>query len=332
MLRLTAARERHSLNAPFRISRGVKTEIEVVTAEIRRDGTAGRGEGVPYPRYGESPEAVLQAVLSVAAEVEGGLDRRGLLDALPPGSARAAVDAALWDLEGRRAGGAFTPAAVVTAQTVSLDAPEAMAAAALALADAPLLKVKVDAQAPEAQLRAVREAAARPGLIVDPNESWSFDLLRDMQPLLSHLKADLVEQPLPADEDDALEGFSPATPICADESCHVAADLPRLQGRYQAVNIKLDKSGGLTAALDMYREARSRGMLVMVGCMICTSLSIAPAQVLAERADFADLDGPLWLREDRTGGVRLQDARLHAASQSLWNASGAARALHSLGL
>ncbi|HEX8569848.1 MAG TPA: N-acetyl-D-Glu racemase DgcA [Caulobacteraceae bacterium] len=332
MLRLTAARERHRLAAPFRISRGVKTEIEVVAAEIAGGPAVGRGEGVPYPRYGESPAAVLQQVLSLACEVERGLTRRELLEALSPGSARAAVDAALWDMEGRALAAGAAPAPVVTALTVSLDEPAAMAVAAAALAHAPLLKVKVDARAPEAQIRAVRAAAPRARLIVDPNESWSIDLLRDLQGLLSSLGVALVEQPLPAEADEALEGFPAQVPICADESCHVAADLDRLEGRYQAVNIKLDKSGGLTAALDLYREARARGLLVMVGCMICTSRSIAPAQVLAARADFVDLDGPLWLRRDHAGGVRLQESLLQPASAELWNPGAAGMALHSLGL
>lgn len=332
MLRqLRASTERHRLSAPFRISRGVKTEIEVVVAELRSGDRAGRGEGVPYPRYDETPDAVLAEIDSVAELLEKGLDRRGLIEAMPPGSARNALDCALWSLEGAGAAAGSVPP-VVTAMTISLDTPDAMAEAAARLADAPLLKVKVDAHRPEAQVRAVRAAAPRPRLIVDPNESWSFDLLRELQPLLAELRVDLLEQPLPAAEDEALEGFAPTVPICADESCHIAADLERVGRRYQAVNIKLDKTGGLTAALDLNAAARARGMTVMVGCMICTSLSIAPAMLLAAGADFADLDGPLWLADDHPGGATLAGGRLQPPSQRLWDPSAALTLLHNLGL
>ena len=329
----SASTERHRLNAPFRIARGVKTEIAVVGVEVRAGGRSGRGEGVPYPRYGETPEAVLTQVQEIGEAVAAGLTRADLLDAMPAGSARNAVDCALWSLEGAFAGAAPEPlASSITALTVSLDEPAAMAEAAARLADAPLLKVKVDANDPEAQIRSVREAASRPRLIVDPNESWSFDLLRELQPLLAAIRTDLLEQPLPSDEDEALEGFAPAVPICADEACHVAADLERVARRYQAVNIKLDKTGGLTAALDLHRAARARGMTVMVGCMICTSLAIAPAMVLAGHADFVDLDGPLWLARDHPGGATLESGRLQPPSPGLWSPAAALEAVHNLRL
>ncbi|MBW3559200.1 MAG: dipeptide epimerase [Proteobacteria bacterium] len=332
MLRtLTTASERHGLKAPFRISRGVKTEIEVVVAEVRCGQSVGRGEAVPYPRYGESCSGVVEQITRAAGELGGAFTRRDLLERMAPGAARNAVDCALWDLEGQEQPGG-TPRPVVTAITISLDEPEAMAAAAAGLAGMPLLKVKVDGQDPEAQIRAVRGAALRARLIVDPNESWSFDLLRDLQPLLRAARVDLLEQPLPAGDDAALEGFSPAVPICADESCHVAADLDQVAALYQAVNIKLDKTGGLTAALELYQQARARGLLVMVGSMVCTSLSIAPALVLAGAADFVDLDGPLWLTADHAGGAALQGGVLEPPAFSLWEPSAALRGLHSLRL
>jgi len=305
----------------------VKTEIEVVVAEVRRGALAGRGEGVPYARYGEDPAGVVEQIMR--SGLEGVPSRRDLLDRMPAGSARNAFDCALWDLEGQERGeNAAGARPVVTALTISLDEPEAMAEAALKLPHAPLLKVKVDRTDPEAQLRAVRAAAPRAKLIVDPNESWSFDLLRDLQPLLRAASVDLLEQPLPAGEDDALEGFTPAVPICADESCHVAADLDRVGSCYQAINIKLDKTGGLTEAISLYGEARRRGLQVMVGCMICTSLSIAPAALLAVRADFVDLDGPLWLQRDRPGGVTLRDGALTTPTREVWAPEAAEAALH----
>jgi L-alanine-DL-glutamate epimerase-like enolase superfamily enzyme len=195
-----------------------------------------------------------------------------------------------------------------------------MKAVAVQLRDAPLIKVKVDATDPEAQLRAVRAGAPNARLIVDPNESWNFDLLKAMQEVLVDVRVDLVEQPLPAQDDAALEGFRPARPICADESCHVAADLTTLLGRYQAVNIKLDKTGGLSDALELLRQARAAGLEVMCGCMICTSLSIAPAFHIARHAAFVDLDGPLWLKQDHPGGVRLENGKLLAPADALWGA------------
>jgi L-alanine-DL-glutamate epimerase-like enolase superfamily enzyme len=201
---------------------------------------------------------------------------------------------------------------------VSLDEPEAMFAAASAISSAPLIKVKVDASQPERQIMAVRRGAPRARLIVDPNESWSLTLLRDLQGLLKEARVDLIEQPLPAGSDELLQGFESACAICADESCHVASDLAQLQGRYQAINIKLDKAGGLSAALELLNAARSRGFSVMVGCMICTSLGIAPALHVARHADFVDLDGPWWLKEDRAAGIKLDAGILHPPGADLW--------------
>jgi L-alanine-DL-glutamate epimerase-like enolase superfamily enzyme len=326
MLRsLTAEHQSWPLIAPFRISRGVKTSAEVVVATIREGEVAGHGEAVPYARYGETIESVLEQIRSFSAEIVAGIDRRALLEAMPAGAARNAIDCALWDLSVRRGEpsvamqlGEGPLPAVTSALTISLDTADAMRAAAKKIADAPLLKAKVDARDPEAQLRAVRAGAPNARLIVDPNESWTLELLREMQPLMMELRVDLVEQPLPADGDEELEGFTPAQPICADESCHVADDIPRLLKRYQAVNIKLDKTGGLTGALALLQRARAAEMRIMCGCMVSTSLSMAPAFHIARHAGFVDLDGPLWLKHDHPGGVRFEAGALQPPAPALW--------------
>jgi L-alanine-DL-glutamate epimerase-like enolase superfamily enzyme len=327
MLReLSVGVETWPLAAPFRISRGVKMAAEVVVVEIREGEVVGRGEAVPYGRYGETVASVIQQVQGLAGEGGlAGLTPERLCDRLAPGAARNAVDCALWDLAASLSGrpvwvslGLPPPPPIATALTVSLDEPEAMEAAAAKLADAPLVKVKVDASHPEAQIRAVRRAAPRARMIVDPNEGWDFTQLKALQGFLVKMRVDLVEQPIPADDDTALEGFTPAIPICADESCHTVRDLPVLKRRYQAVNIKLDKTGGLTEAIRLYEAAREAGFQVMAGCMVCTSLGIAPALNVAARADFADLDGPVLLRRDREGGVRLVDWKLHRPDPGFW--------------
>ena len=322
---LSARHDRFPLARPFRISRGVKTAADVVTVTVGAGDAIGRGEGVPYPRYGESVASVLAQVEAARGFVEDGGDRQALLAAMPAGAARNAVDCALWDLEARLAGrsvaqviGAPEPTRLASALTVGLDAPEAMAAAAADVAHAPLLKVKVDASEPEAQLRAVRAAAPRPKLIVDPNESWDEALVRTMQPLLIELRADLLEQPVPADADAWLAGFTPAVPIAADEAVHTAADLPRLAQRYQVVNLKLDKTGGLTEALALAQAARDLGLGLMTGCMVSSSLSIAPALHVARLSDFVDLDGPVWLAQDRPGGVRDDGGYMLPAQPGFW--------------
>jgi L-alanine-DL-glutamate epimerase-like enolase superfamily enzyme len=316
--------ERWPLATPFRISRGVRTVAEVVTVELRQGEARGIGESVPYARYGETPESVVRQIESVRPALAAGADRKALVELLPPGAARNAIDCALWDLESKlsgrgiseQLGGNLRP--VATALTVGLDTPEKMEEAARGLAGAALVKVKVDASAPEACLRAVRRSVPDAQLIVDPNEGWNIALLERLQPLLQEIGTAFVEQPLPAAEDHVLEGFKPLVPICADESCHTAADLDALEGRYGMVNIKLDKTGGLTGALELLEAARGRGFGVMVGCMISTSLSIAPAMHVAALADYADLDGPLWLREDRTEGVRLENGLLMPPSKGFW--------------
>lgn len=322
---LYAQRDHFPLNAPFRISRGVKTAADTVTVTIVEDGVTGRGEAVPYPRYGESQTSALEAIEAARGMIERGAGRDELREMLPAGAARNALDCALWDLEARRTGrdvttmiGGAVLAPVATALTISIDTPDAMAAAAGRLAHVPLLKVKVDAANPEAQIRAVRAAAPGPALIVDPNESWDRALVEAMQDLLVEIRADLLEQPVSADADAWLEAFTPAVPICADESLHVAADLPVVARRYQVVNVKLDKTGGLTEALEVARAARAMGLGLMTGCMISSSLSIAPALHIALMSDFADLDGPLWLREDYPGGVGAENGILHPPAAGFW--------------
>lgn len=322
---LRAQHDSFPLSQPFRISRGVKTQAEVVTVALEQGGMTGRGEGVPYARYGESIESALAGIEEVRAAVEGDADRAQLLGLLPPGAARNALDCALWDLEARLAGrsvaakiGAPEPARLASALTIGIDTPMAMAVAASRIADAPVIKVKVDATIPDAQIRAVRGAAPNAKLIVDPNESWDQQLVRAMQRVLVALRVDLLEQPVLAGADEWLEDFTPEVPICADEAVHVAEDLDRVARRYQVVNVKLDKSGGLTAALELAQAARARGLGLMTGCMISSSLSIAPALHIARTSDFVDLDGPLWLREDRPGGVRDEAGYMVPPQRGFW--------------
>jgi len=323
--RLHVAAESWPLATPFRISRGVRTHAQVVVVELGQDGHVGRGEGAPIARYGDTAEDCVAQVEALRGALEAGLGRRELIGRLKPGAARNALDCALWDLEARLAGRSVAglldrpePGPIVTALTVGLDAPERMAQAAARLARHPLVKLKVDAADPAAQIRAARAAAPDPVMIVDANESWDMALLRRMQPVLAEARIALLEQPLPEADDAALAGFVPSVPICADESCHVAADLDRLERLYQAVNIKLDKTGGLTAALDLLAAARARRLTVMAGCMICTSLSIAPAFLIAAGADFADLDGPTWLARDRPDGARLTAGSMSPPSAGFW--------------
>ncbi len=322
---LSAQHDRFALARPFRISRGVRTEANAVTVTIRENGLIGRGESIPYTRYGETPESTLAAIEEVRGVIEAGAGRQTLLSLLPPGAARNAVDCALWDLEARQSGrdvssmiGAPAPGVIASALTIVIDTPEAMAAAAQDIAGAPLIKVKLDAEDVPARLRAVREAAPKPRLIVDPNESWDQSLMEQLQPLLVDLRVDLLEQPVRADDDAWLEGFKPLVPVCADEAIHVAEDLDIVSRRYQVVNVKLDKTGGLTAALELAREARARGLGLMTGCMVSSSLSIAPALHIARMSDFVDLDGPIWLKEDREGGVRDEGGFLHPPRRGFW--------------
>lgn len=321
MLRsLNARHERWPLSRPFRISRGVKTAADVVVVEARAGAHVGLGEAVPYARYGESIESVLAQIDALRGAIAGGLTRAELQHAVAPGAARNAVDCALWDLEAKASGrtvaqliGAMEPQEILTAVTISLDAPEWMGAAAAEVADAPLIKVKVNAEAPLGLVRAVRKAAPKARLIVDPNESWSGELLAELIAPLAAIDVALIEQPLPAEADETLERIASPIPICADESAHVSTDLHEVSRRYRAVNIKLDKAGGLTEALAMRRRAEELGLIVMVGCMVSTSLGIAPALQVASTARFVDLDGPWWLLQDRDSAISFRSGKLTPA-------------------
>jgi len=317
--------DRFALTRPFRIARGEKIAADVITVTLEEGGVRGRGEGAPYARYDETIESAFAQIAAVRAAIEAGVDRAALATLLPPGAARNAVDCAMWDLEARLSGrdvatmiGAPAPTRLASALTIVIDTPEAMAAAAAEIADAPLLKVKVNADDPATRLRAVRAAAPDAALIVDPNESWDEALVVAMQDALVELRVDLLEQPVPAGADAWLEGFAPRVPICADESLHVTADLDRVARRYQVVNVKLDKTGGLTEALELAKAARARGLGLMTGCMVSSSLSIAPALHIARMSDFVDLDGPVWLKEDRDGGVRDDHGYLLPPAEGFW--------------
>jgi L-alanine-DL-glutamate epimerase-like enolase superfamily enzyme len=325
MAELSVRSERWPIAGAFTISRGSKTEAEVVLAEIAADGLCGRGECVPYARYGESVEGVMAAISGLAGAIAAGLDRGALQHALPAGAARNALDCALIDLECKRSGrpaydylGLAPPQPRVTAYTISLAAPDAMAAAAAAAANRPLLKVKLGGAGDTDRIAAVRGAAPHAELIVDANEGWRPDNLAANLAACAAAGVTLVEQPLPAAADDALATMARPIPVCADESVHDRASLPPLVGKYDAVNIKLDKAGGLTEALALAAEAEARGFAVMVGCMISTSLAIAPALLVAQRALVVDLDGPLLLARDRPFGMRYTWSTLEPAQRELW--------------
>ena len=321
--------ERLTLNAPFRISRGVKTHAEVVTVGLGDGAVVGRGECVPYARYGETVASVRADLAEATRRLATGEPAHAVLARMPAGAARNALDCAVWDLEARRSGrsvadrlGLASPGPMPTAVTVSLDTPEAMREAAAAVADAPLLKVKLGEDDPAARLLAVAEAAPRARLIVDPNEGWTLAILQAMADPISRLPVLMVEQPLPAGEDAGLLGLAYPAPICADESVHTASDVERVADRYQVVNVKLDKAGGLTEALAMVERARALGLGVLAGCMVSSSLSIAPAMWVGALADAVDLDGPWWLVADRAGGCRIEAGVLYPPQAGFWGESG----------
>lgn len=322
---LSARHDRFALHTPFRIARGVKTAADVVTVEISDGAATGRGEGVPYPRYGESIDSALAEIAEVRAALEAGAGRHEVIGLMRPGAARNAVDCALWDLEAKLAGktvaaliGAPEPGPVATALTVVIDTPDEMARAAAAIAEVPLIKVKVDASDPATAIRAVRRAAPNAALIVDPNESWDEALVRATMPVLVECKVDTLEQPCPAESDSWLAGYDSPVPICADESLHTVAELDAVAARYGAVNIKLDKTGGLTTALELAQAARAHGLKLMSGCMVCSSLGIAPALHIARQADWADLDGPTWLADDRACGTRTEHGIMQPPMEGFW--------------
>ena len=305
----------------FRISRGARTEAHVITVRITEDGVTGWGECVPYARYGETMDSVQEQVQSL-----GATDRISLLDQLPAGAARNAVDCALWDLEAKKSGkrvwdlaGLSQPGPEVTAYTLSLDTPEKMRTQAAEHAHRPLLKTKLGGGEEDvARIEAVRAGAPNARIIVDANEGWTPELYATLAPVLVRLGVEMVEQPLPAGADDALLEMDRVLPVCADESCHDRASLPGLAGKYDMVNIKLDKTGGLTEALALRKAADEQGFRVMVGCMVGSSLAMAPATLVAQGAAVVDLDGPLLLAEDRDTPLTFDTDGVHPPAAELW--------------
>jgi L-alanine-DL-glutamate epimerase-like enolase superfamily enzyme len=322
---LAARIERFPIAGSFTISRGTKTEAVVVVAEVSDGAHTGHGECVPYPRYNETPEATLKALQGLSGAVAEGLDRQALRAALPAGAARNALDCALIDLEAKRTGrrawellGRVPPTPCITAYTISLGSPAAMAEATAKAAHRPLLKIKLGGDGDTERIAAVRRAAPTSELIVDANEAWVPSGLERSLAACAEAGVTLVEQPLPAGWDDMLGRIRRPVKVCADESAHDRKSLEDLRGRYDAVNIKLDKTGGLTEALDMADAARALGFDIMVGCMVATSLAMAPALLLAPMARFIDLDGPLLLARDRDNGLRYDGSLVHPPEASLW--------------
>ena len=323
-MRIDTHEQSWPLDKPFCIARGTRNEARVVVVTASDGQHTGRGEAVPSARYGESGASVLAQIESM--ESAPNLDRQQIQKLLPAGAARNALDCALWDLEAKVSGKRVWDLAnidivdaVETAFTISLDTPAAMAAAARANAAAPILKLKLGGDNLDlARVEAVREAAPAARLLIDANESWSPSHYRENVPALNGLGVELIEQPFSADADDVLETLDHAVPVCADESCHTSADLPRLTNRYEVLNVKLDKTGGLTEALLLSERAREAGFKLLIGCMVCTSLGIAPARLLASTADYVDLDGPLLLAGDRHYRLCYQHGKIGIPPRELW--------------
>lgn len=319
--------DRWPVAGAFSIARGSVTEVVTVTAELVDGPYRGRGECRPYPRYGETPEGVKAEIDALAADIAGGLDRAALQSRLHAGAARNALDCAFWDLDAKRAGttvaalaGLYEPEPLVTAYTLSLASPQDMAEAAAKAAARPLLKVKLggsDGRDPE-RIAAVRAAAPAAQLIVDANEGWTGAALAENLAACAKARVTLVEQPLPAADDEILSRIERPIAVCADESAHDRASLSRLIGRYDAVNLKLDKTGGLTEALAFAREAEAAGLTLMVGCMLASSLAMAPAVLVAQRAAIVDLDGPLLLAADRDHAIAYEGSVLQPPAPALW--------------
>jgi L-alanine-DL-glutamate epimerase-like enolase superfamily enzyme len=324
-MKLSARIERWPLAGAFTISRGNKSEAIVIVAELDDGVHRGRGEGVPYARYGEAPERVLDTIEALRPTVERGLDRVALQTVLPAGAARNALDCAYWDLAAKQSNrrvyelaGLGAPVPVNTAYTISLGAVAEMVAAAERSAWRPLLKIKLGGEDDAQRIAAVRRAAPRAELIVDANEGWSADNLAANLAACADVGVALVEQPLPQGADELLRSCEKPLPICADESVHDCASLASLVGKYDAVNVKLDKTGGLTEALALAAEAERRGFQIVVGCMVATSLAMAPAILLTQRARFVDLDGPLLLASDRARGLRYEGSLVYPPASTLW--------------
>jgi len=311
----------------FEIARGSKISAELVRVTLNEDGFCGRGEAVPYKRYGESIETVSAAIEALQPQIEAGMSRAQLAEAMLPGAARAALDCALWDLQAKQSGrpvwqlaGMAQPTPLKTAMTIVIDAPDKMARAAAKAADWPLLKVKLGGRdglaADLTRLAELRQARPDAELIVDVNEGWQVEELARYAHRLADSNIRFIEQPVPQAQQAALAGID--LPFCADESAHDSADIEELARLYQWVNIKIDKTGGLTEALHMAATARDHGLSIMVGCMVATSLSMAPAHLVGELADYVDLDGPIWLERDRENGLTYEKGIVHPPERALW--------------
>ncbi|WP_082837001.1 N-acetyl-D-Glu racemase DgcA [Labrenzia sp. OB1] len=325
MFSLRVRTEEFPVAGRFAISRGSRSEIHVVLVEITGEGYVGRGECVPYARYDETVEGVIETILSVESVLKTGISRETLQNLLPSGAARNALDCALWDWEAKAAGkrvwdiaGSPELLPVTTAYTLSFAPPEEMAAHASKNAHRPLLKVKLGAANDLPRIEAVRAAAPHSTIIVDANEGWTADDYEALAPQLVAHNVALVEQPFPAGKDDVLKDVERVLPVCADESCHDRASLERLRGKYDFINIKLDKTGGLTEAIALKKEALAAGFGIMVGCMLGTSLAMAPALLLAQDAKFVDLDGPLLLSSDRPNALTFKGSLIEPPTQNLW--------------
>lgn len=322
--RLTVEKKSWPLKEPFVIARGVQTACEVILTRIESGGHLGRGEAAGVDYYGETPATMLAQIESIRGRIEAGIDRRELLKLLPAGGARNALDAAMWDLEAKQAGvsvwqlAGMQPRPVTTAVTIGIRTLDAYERSARALSAHPWLKIKVSADRPLDAVEAVRRAAPRARLIVDANQAWSVSLLQSLARDLLDLRVDLLEQPVPVRDDEGLANLDFPIPVCADEAADSALDLPRLTGRYGFINIKLDKTGGLTAALDFAAAAHAAGFRLMAGCMVGGSIAMAPAMVLAQLCEVADLDGPLLQAEDWPDGIVYDNGVMSLPSRALW--------------
>ncbi len=323
-MKVKVTAERWELRAPFRITRGTFHFAEIVVVEIESGGFRGRGEAAGVDYHGEDTEALIAQIEAFCGRSQEDPDRDSLLSELPPGGARNALDCALWDLESKSAGKSIwelvgiEPRDLQTVCTIGIDTPEAMGAAAAALRRYPILKIKLNDDEPATRIRAVREARPDVRIIVDANQAWTLDRLAAVAPELAELGVEMIEQPLPEGEDEGLLDYESPVVLCADESCNTAEDLARLQGRYQMVNIKLDKTGGLTEALRLADSARRQGLELMVGNMLGTSLAMAPAFVVGQLCRYNDLDGPLLQKEDRHHAIRYDGATVSPPDPALW--------------
>jgi len=324
-MKITVSNDSFRLAQVFTISRGSRTEAKVITVKLEHEGFSGFGESVPYARYGESMESVTEQIESVSGAIVEGMTRQELQNALPAGTARNALDCAMWDLQAKwqnttvwQLAGLQKPGPVTSCYTLSLGAPNEMRVAAAKHSTMPVLKIKLGGEGDLERLRAVREGAPDSRLVVDANEGWSVQDYLQLAPTMVELGVALVEQPLPAGDDDALNGVERSLPICADESCHDKQSLERLHGKYDFINIKLDKTGGLTEALLLKSAAEAAGFKIMVGCMVSTSLAMAPAMLVAQGVDVVDLDGPLLLAEDREPPIEFSGAIMSPAPKLLW--------------